>query len=144
MSTMFGSALNPSLAARSVVKRAGQVSTIARMRASGTIFTRAAAASPPTVRSAAIISRTLVVSPGRFSERSSSQSLSGVSWAWMNAATAARGDVIHSAVSGSTGQSDSSPASGSRMMPLANYEAAAFGFPGRTTTVGTRSARPSM
>ena len=35
------------------------------------------------------------------------------------------------------------PASGSRMMPLANDDAARFGLPGRTTMVGSRIERPS-
>ena len=30
------------------------------------------------------------------------------------------------------------------MMPLANDDAALFGLPGRTVTVGSRSERPSM
>ena len=53
------------------------------------------------------------------------------------------GDRTHIEVSAPTGQTASAPASGSRMMPLAKLEAAAFGFPGRTTIVGSRTARPS-
>ncbi len=45
----------------------------------------------------------------------------------MNAATAVPGDDIHTPVDGSTGQTDSSPANGSRMMPLAKLDAAAIG-----------------
>ena len=43
-----------------------------------------------------------------------------------------------------TGQIDATPFSGSRMMPLANDEAARLGLPGRTEMVGRRSERPSM
>jgi len=43
-----------------------------------------------------------------------------------------------------TGHSHATPASGSRMMPLANDEAARLGLPGRTTMVGKRRERPSM
>ena len=43
----------------------------------------------------------------------------------------------------STGQMDSWPASGSRMMPLKNEDAAPLGLPGRTVTVIKRAARPS-
>jgi hypothetical protein len=38
----------------------------------------------------------------------------------------------------------STPDSGSRMMPLANDDAALLGLPGRTVIVGRRSERPSM
>ena len=54
-----------------------------------------------------------------------------------------RGDVTHIRVVGATGHGASTPASGSRTMPLANDEAALFGLPGRTVTVGSRSERPS-
>jgi hypothetical protein len=62
----------------------------------------------------------------------------------MKLATTARGDCSHRRVAGATGQTASTPDSGSRMMPLANDDAARFGLPGRTTIVGSRSARPSM
>jgi hypothetical protein len=42
-----------------------------------------------------------------------------------------------------TGQTASTPASGSRMMPLKKDEAAPLGRPGRTVTVISRAARPS-
>ena len=44
----------------------------------------------------------------------------------------------------STGRIASSPASGSRMMPEKNDDAAPFGRPGRTVTVIRRAERPSM
>ena len=46
-------------------------------------------------------------------------------------------------VSGDTGQTASWPLNGSRIIEEAKVEAARFGRPGRTTTVGSRSARPS-
>ena len=46
-------------------------------------------------------------------------------------------------VSGDTGQTASRPDSGSRMIEEAKVEAARLGRPGRTTTVGRRTARPS-
>ena len=49
-----------------------------------------------------------------------------------------------SPVSGPTGQDEISPFSGSRMMPLANEDAARLGLPARTTMVGSRKERPSM
>ena len=65
------------------------------------------------------------------------------SWARLNAATAWRGDKIAKRISGDTGHTAFRPVSGSRMMLLANDEAAWFGLPGRTTMVGKRTARPS-
>ena len=53
------------------------------------------------------------------------------------------GDDIGCDTSGDTGQIDSTPASGSRMMPLKKDEAAPLGRPGRTVTVMSRAARPS-
>ena len=44
-------------------------------------------------------------------------------------------------VVGATGQMASTPASGSRMMPLAKLDAALFGLPGRTVMVGKRNER---
>ena len=54
------------------------------------------------------------------------------------------GEAMAMRVSGVTGQMAPSPASGSRRMEEAKDEAAAFGRPGRTTTVGRRTPRPSM
>ena len=44
----------------------------------------------------------------------------------------------------STGQIDSSPAKGSRKIPLKNEDAAPLGLPGRTLTVIKRALRPSI
>src|ERR1700682_6408024 len=55
-----------------------------------------------------------------------------------------RGDGTHVAVVGATGHTASTPDSGSRMMPLANEDAALFGLPGRTGTVGRRRVRPAV
>ncbi len=117
------------------------------MAGSGAKWMRATAASPPTARNASTICATVTVRPGRFSARppvAASQSARGSSCARSSPSIAASGDSSHSAVSGSTGQIAISPASGSRTMPLAKLEAAAFGLPGRTTIVGRRTARPSM
>ena len=62
----------------------------------------------------------------------------------MNASTTLPGDSSQTPVSDATGHSETTPFSGSRMTPLANEDAAAFGLPARTTIVGNRSARPSM
>ena len=54
------------------------------------------------------------------------------------------GDSIQTRVEAGTGQTETSPFSGSRMIPLANDDRAAFGLPARTLIVGRRSERPSM
>ena len=46
-------------------------------------------------------------------------------------------------VVGATGQMASTPASGSRTMPLANDDAALLGLPGRTQIAGRRKPTPS-
>ena len=61
----------------------------------------------------------------------------------MTLAITARGEITHIFVVLATGHTASTPDSGSRMMPLANDDAALFGLPGRTVTVGRRSERPS-
>ena len=52
------------------------------------------------------------------------------------------GEARATSVSGSTGQTARWPASGSRMMPEKNPDAAALGRPGRTLTVASLMARP--
>ena len=54
------------------------------------------------------------------------------------------GDETGCDTSADTGHIASSPASGSRMIPEKNDEAAPFGRPGRTVTVISRALRPSM
>ena len=67
----------------------------------------------------------------------------GVVCAAIKASTTFLGESRNIAVSAGTGQATSRPSNGSRMMELANVDAALLGFPGRTTTVGKRSDRPS-
>ncbi|MNT21750.1 hypothetical protein D3C72_1570980 [compost metagenome] len=81
--------------------------------------------------------------PGKFTTRRLPSRSPASSMPLTSASTAARGDSSHSGVSGATGQLAATPDSGSRMMPLANDEAAALGLPGRTLMVGRRSTRPS-
>ena len=57
--------------------------------------------------------------------------------------TTRRGEASAITVSGETGQTAVRPDKGSRMIDDAKVDAARFGLPGRTTTVGRRSARPS-
>ena len=58
--------------------------------------------------------------------------------AWMNHAIALRGEQIQTANSGGTGQLVSSPSKGSRTTAETKDDAALFGRPGRTITVGRR------
>ena len=82
--------------------------------------------------------------PGTLTERVCANAAAGASWPTMMLAMTVRGDVTHIRVVRATGQIASTPDSGSRMMPLANDDAALFGLPGRTVTVGRRRLRPSM
>ena len=55
------------------------------------------------------------------------QPIAGRSCAWMKPPTALSGEITHIRVDRSTGQIDSSPFTGSLMIPLANDDAAALG-----------------
>jgi hypothetical protein len=57
-------------------------------------------------------------------------------------ATALAGEISAASAAGLTGQVARSPASGSLMMPEKKPVAAPLGRPGRTQTVGSRTARP--
>jgi hypothetical protein len=142
-SSKLASALKPMASARSVRKRTGHVCTMPWMRASGTNLTRFVVSGPATRPIASSISRTVSVIPGRFTTRLDGQADAGESCACMKASTARFGERIHTPVVSGTGHSASTPLRGSRMMPLANEDAARFGLPGRTTIVGRRSDRPS-
>src|SRR5258705_6406199 len=82
--------------------------------------------------------------PGRLTDRVCANEDAGASWPTNRFSMTARGDCTHTFVVFATGQDASTPASGSRMMPLANDDAARFGLPGRTVTVGRRNDPPSM
>src|SRR5206468_9620108 len=82
--------------------------------------------------------------PGTLIERVSAKLDAGASWPTIRFAMTVRGEDTHTCVLGATGQIASTPDSGSRMMPLANDDAALFGLPGRTVIVGRRRLRPSM
>ena len=124
-------------------KSRGQVRTIRSIAGSRSNVTRSATASPATFRSASTISRTVTEMPGTLIVRDAPNALAGASCAITRLATTVRGDTSQMRVDASTGQLASTPASGSRMMPLANEDAALFGLPGRTLTVGSRRLRPS-
>ncbi|VTP60135.1 Uncharacterised protein [Serratia rubidaea] len=81
--------------------------------------------------------------PGRLTVRDTPKALAGRVAAWIKFCTTRPGLESHSVSSGDTGHTAASPCSGSRIMPLANDEAALFGLPGRTLMVGRRSTRPS-
>lgn len=139
----LSSAMKPNCRARWVSNSPGQPATMRLMAASGSNRTRAATTSPATARSASSISRTRTLMPGRLSVRNAPNAEAGSVAAWMKLLTTAAGLESHSASSAFTGHTACSPCSGSRMMPLANDEAALFGLPGRTLMVGRRSTRPS-
>ncbi len=124
-------------------KFAGQVETMRSIAGSCRHCTRLATASPATRASAATISPTATEIPGTLIERVWANAPAPASWPISMFAITARGEITHIRVSRETGQIASTPASGSRMIPLANDDAALFGLPGRTVTVGRRSERPS-
>src|SRR5260370_829681 len=127
-----GSARNPISRARGVLKRTGQVLTMAWMRASGFQSTRAAVFAPATRFRVSTISETAAVMPGRLTTRCPPQTDPGSSSAWMNASTTRRGDSSHTPVSGPTGHSEATPFSGSRKRPAAEDEPQWFGWPAST------------
>lgn len=137
-----GSGVRPSRCARAEATRAGQLVTIRAMPGSGIQSISSAAAGPATLRSAAAISATVTVSAGRLTAVRPPHSSSVAVAARISPLTALAGDASATSVAGSTGQTARSPASGSRMMPDMKPDAAAFGLPGRTLTVTSRSARP--
>ncbi len=136
--------MKPIAFAASVRKRTGHVFTMPWMRASGTKRTRETVSAPATRPIASIIWRTESVMPGRFTTRVIGHAGDGRSCAWTNASTTRRGERIQTPVVSGTGHTLSTPASGSRMMPLAKEDAARLALPGRTTIVGRRIDRPSM
>ena len=143
MLSKSGSARMPSAGPRTGAKRGGQVATMRSITGSGCHFTRSATASPAMRRSAATISPTLTQMPGTLIERVCANFAAGTSWPTIRFAITVRGDETHTLVAGTTGQIASTPFKGSRMMLLANDEAARLGLPGRTVIVGRRKERPS-
>ena len=82
-------------------------------------------------------------SPGRLTMRFGPIASPATSCSAISDSIARRGDDSQSRSCSPTGQTAASPFSGSRMMPLANDDAAWFGRPGRTLIVGRRATRPS-
>ncbi len=87
---------------------------------------------------------TVVAMPGTLIERVCANAVAGASCPTMKLRITVVGEVTQTLVVGATGQIASTPDRGSRMMPLANDDAARLGLPGRTVTVGSRRLRPSM
>src|SRR5262249_52387747 len=98
---------------------------------------------PPARRTAATISPTATENPGSCNERLVPNAAADKSRARTRPSTTRRGEANAITVSGDTGQTAARPDRGSRMIDEAKVEAARFGRPGRTTTVGRRTARPS-
>ena len=91
---------------------------------------------------AAAMSRGVVVSPGRVIAVRLPQSASVTAAARRIPSRARPGEASATGVSGGTGHGARSPASGSRMIPDTKLDAAAFGLPGRTAAVISRTDRP--
>jgi hypothetical protein len=115
----------------------------APLDASGARRMRDATLSPATRRSASICSATVQHTPG-IARLMRDLSCSRVKpAAWMRKPTAARGLAWVWRTVSATGSTASAPASGSRMMPEKNPDAALLGLPGRTQMVGSRMPTPS-
>ena len=84
----------------------------------------------------------VVVSAGRFIAVRLPQAASLAVAASSSPSSARPGEASVIGVLGGTGQRARSPASGSRMIPDTKLDAAAFGWPGRTATVISRTDRP--
>ncbi len=101
---------------------------------------------PATASSASSISPTRTLSAGRFSASAAVEARRGSPRRPRSVPSTVRAgdDTGCDTLGDRPGRSPRRPASGSRMMPLKNDEAAPFGLPGRTVTVISRAARPSM
>jgi hypothetical protein len=88
------------------------------------------------------MSATVVASDGRFSAVRGPHSASLASRRRKMPSMVRAGDAMATGVASGTGQAAGRPASGSRIMPLKNPEAAPLGLPGRTLTVMSRTLRP--
>ena len=144
MPSMSRSALKPRRSARLTSNVPGQLQTICMMRSSSSTYEHAPGLPAPATRSRlSSICPGVTDNPGKFTVRRGSRSDVRTRAACTRLAITVPGDAIHSGVSSGTGQTVSIPASGSRMMPLTNDDAAALGVPGRTATVGRRQTMPS-
>ena len=121
---------------------AGQLVMMRVIASSGAQSMRAAASGPATRASAAAISPGVVDRAGRFMAVRGPQSVSLASSARIRPSMVRAGDESATGVSGGTGHTACSPASGSRTMPERKLDAAALGLPGRTLTVIRRTLRP--
>ena len=88
------------------------------------------------------MSATVMVSAGRLTALRPPQVSSSAAAARRSPWMVRAGEASATAVCGPTGQTARWPASGSRMMLERKPEAAAFGRPGRTQTVISRTVRP--
>jgi hypothetical protein len=93
--------------------------------------------------SAASSSPTVAETPGMLRLRRSPSLAVSSAAAWTRKPVAERGLANQWRTLSATGRVASCPASGSRMMPEKNPEAALFGLPGRTQIVGRRMPMPS-
>ena len=109
------------------------------MRPSGRAHARRCAM----VSTACTISLTVTLSDGRFIARVWPNADAGMSCTCTSARAMARADAIGISVSGRSGHTMSCPRKGSRTMLATRSEIDVPGAPGRTSTIGRRSVRPS-
>ena len=112
----------------------GQLKTIFSVASSLFSSTSLNASSPPTAFRVSSISRTVTVTPGRFTIRDPESFSFGTSRAIIKFLTTVLGEQIHISRSFETGKMLFSPFNGSRKIPEAKDDAAPVGLPGLTTT----------
>lgn len=124
------SSVKPSAFALEMSTLVGQLKTIFSVASSLFSSTSFNASSPPTAFKASSISRTVTVTPGRFTILVPGNFSFGVSRASMRFLTTVRGEQIQISRSLETGKMLFSPLSGSRKIPEAKEDAAPVGLPG--------------
>ena len=128
------SSAKPRALARERSNLVGQLKTIFSVASSLFSSTSLNASSPPTAFRASSISRTVTVTPGRFTIRDPESFSFGTSRASIKFLTTVLGEHIHISRSFETGKMLFSPFNGSRKIPEAKDDAAPVGLPGLTTT----------
>jgi hypothetical protein len=121
--------VQPERAARSAVQPRDQLPTMPAMTSSRTKRTRSRTGLPATSSSASSIWPTVALTAGRLSASRPPSCSTLASWIAISPSTVRATEVSGCETVAGTGQIASSPASGSRMIPEKNDEAAPFGRP---------------
>ena len=143
MSLKEASGVKPKAAARCAEPPLAQLATMPAICSLRTNLTCFLTSGPATSSKAFSISLTVTLRPGKFKAKRPCMASRLASKMVIKHLMVLLGEETECDTFSSTGQMDSMPANGSRMMPLKKEEAAPLGLPGRTVTVIKRAARPS-